>query len=108
MKNNINVATDFSETPGGRYIKEGQYSGELFRRDILLPRYKQAVIDNEKLIINLDDCYGYATSFLEEAFGGLVRELKTRNIMPNIEFISEDEPGLIDLIKKYVGEASIE
>lgn len=24
----INVARDFSDTPGGRYIKEGNYSGE--------------------------------------------------------------------------------
>lgn len=103
----INVVSDFTDSPGGRYIKEGPFSGELFRQKILLPKYKEAVETNTELIINLDGCYGYATSFIEEAFGGLARELKDRNILKRIQFVSQDEPGLIALIEKYVANTKI-
>ena len=56
-------------------------------------------------MINLDDCYGFATSFLEEAFGGLVRELKEKNILNKIEIVSMDDATAETLIKKYVREA---
>ncbi len=98
----INIAKDFTNKPGGRYIKEGDFSGEQFRKTLLLPKYNEAKAKGEKLLINLDDCYGYATSFLEEAFGGLARELKNNNIFSDFRFISEDEPALVDLIKKYI------
>lgn len=103
----INVATDFSNTPGGRYASEGPFSGELFRKELLIPKYSEAVKLETELVINLDGCYGYATSFIEEAFGGLVRELKDRDVLKRIKIISQDQPGLIDLINKYVAEAKI-
>lgn len=98
----IKVARDFTDTPGGRYITEGEFSGELFRKNILLPKYKEALQKKEKLIIDLDGCYGYATSFLEEAFGGLARELNDKNIINVLEFISEDEPSLKSKIEEYI------
>lgn len=98
----IKVARDFTDTPGGRYIKEGEFSGELFRKKILLPRYNEALQKKEKLLIDLDGCYGYATSFLEEAFGGLARELNDKNILNVLEFISRDEPSLTSKIEEYI------
>lgn len=99
------LAKDFSEIPGGRYISEGNFSGEEFRKKHLKPLYEKAIKNNEKLQINLDNTYGYAPSFLEESFGGLVRELHSYNILDTIELISDDEPGLINEIKKYIKEA---
>ncbi len=55
--------------------------------------------------MNLDDCYGFATSFLEESFGGLVRALKEKNVLDNIDIISNDDVTIDELIKKYVKEA---
>lgn len=98
----IKVSIDFSKTPGGRKKSEGAYSGEEFREKILSPKYIEAIEKNQKLEIDLDDCYGFPTSFLEEAFGGLARELKSKNILSNIKIICNDEPGLIDDINKYV------
>lgn len=98
----IKVSTDFSKTPGGRKKSEGTYSGEEFREKILSPKYKEAIEKKQKLEINLDDCYGFPTSFIEEAFGGLVRELKDRNVLSNIQIVCNDEPGLIEDIKEYV------
>ncbi len=66
----IVIAKEFTETPAGRYVTDGSYSGERFRDDILLP----ALLNNDLVTINLDGTLGYGSSFLEEAFGGLIRE----------------------------------
>lgn len=101
----INIAKDFSDTPGARFIKEGDYSGELFRKELLEPKFKEAIEKNQKLVIDLDGGYGYPTSFLEEAFGGLARIYDKKQILENIEFISQDEPILVEEIKEYINNA---
>lgn len=65
----IIIATDYSEYPGGRYRSLGKYSGQEFRDDYLIPALKSG----EKVVVVLDGTSGYGSSFLEEAFGGLVR-----------------------------------
>lgn len=100
---NINIAQEYTKTPGGRFIKEGQFSGEDFREKILKPRYKEAIEEDTKLRIVLDGGYGYGSSFLEEAFGGLVRELGKidSSIM---EIVSEEEPQLIKDVFRYISD----
>lgn len=94
----INVAEEYTKTPTGRY---GELSGEHFRETILKPRFKECKENNDILVINLDGGYGYASCFLDEAFGILARQLKDPDLL-NIKIISEDEPKLIDDIKEYV------
>ena len=65
----ISIATDYSDTPAGRYKSDGPYSGEKFRDDVLLKHLNQSDI----VEIDLDGSEGYGSSFLEECFGGLVR-----------------------------------
>lgn len=101
----IKIAEDFSKMPGARYESEGPNSGERFRDDILEPRFKEAEEKGEILQIDLDGCYGFATSFLEESFGGLVRKLNKKGIMKRISIISHDDETLEELIYKYVKEA---
>jgi len=67
------IAEEFSTTPGGRFKKNGPWSGEQFRNDVLKSLLQDAIRSNDKLIIVLDGTSGYGSSFLEEAFGGLVR-----------------------------------
>lgn len=98
----INICEDFSKSLGGRYEKEGTFSGEQFRKEILIPKYQEAISHNEKLFIDLDGCYGFPTSFLEESFGGLARELQDDSIDKNMEFKCEDEPSIIEKIKQYI------
>lgn len=69
----IDVAIDFSPTPGGRLRKHGPSSGEEFRTKVLVPALKVAISHGSQLVVRLDGTAGYAGSFLEEAFGGLVR-----------------------------------
>lgn len=74
----ISIATDFTPTPGGRYARDGKWSGEEFRDSLVAPKLAEAKVLGAALVINLDGTAGYATSFLEEAFGGLVRLLRTK------------------------------
>ena len=54
---------------------DGPNSGEAFRDDILLPALKRADQKGDLVAVSLDDVVtGLGPSFLEEAFGGLVRE----------------------------------
>ncbi|MBU2848594.1 STAS-like domain-containing protein [Acidithiobacillus ferriphilus] len=69
MTKTIYIADDFSTTPAGRYKSDGQFSGEKFRDDILMPALKT----HDIVIVNLDNTIGYGSSFLEEAFGGIIR-----------------------------------
>ncbi len=101
----IFISKDFSTTPGGRYIKEGPYSGEEFRENILYPKYLEATEAKKKLSVNLDGCFGFAPSFLEESFGGLARKLNNNKILNDIELVCNDEPGVVDRIKNYVSNA---
>lgn len=97
----IKIADNYTKTPGGRFASEGKFSGEDFRNNYLKPAYIEAKEKNDVLEIDLDGGYGYATSFLEEAFGGLARELKENDIL-NIVIVSEEEPSLISKIHEYI------
>lgn len=65
----INIARDFSAHPGGRHKKFGEGSGEEFRNRFL----EKQLREGETIVVELDDVSGYPPSFLEEAFGGLIR-----------------------------------
>ncbi len=104
-KINISLAELFTDTPGSRNIVEGDFSGEQFLNEVLLPKFKEAIINNSILLIDLDNTEGYATSFLEEAFGGLTRLYNANLVIDHIDFKSDDEPLLIEEIKSYIRDA---
>ena len=98
----INISKDYTDTPGGRYICEGEFSGEDFRNTLLEPKFLESKNNNEKLTIDFDDTYGYSDSFLEEAFGGLARKYTTNVVNNILQFISNDEPSLIKKVEDYI------
>jgi len=104
--NRIKVA-DRYPFPGPRYrtLEKGAQgnsssSGEDFRDWI-----EDELRKSESLTIDLDGTVGYGSSFLEEAFGGLIRAGYASEIVLGIELISFEEPELIDEIKKYINDA---
>ena len=99
----INIAKDYSRCPGARYESEGDYSGEKFRQDLLLPKLKEALRSGVKLEVVLDGSSGYSTSFIEESFGGLIRSdgLSLQEVKDNIIIISDEDPSYIDDINDY-------
>lgn len=95
---------DFSEFPGPRNAKIGFFSGELFRDEVLIKAIKAEGI--ESVTVNLDGTAGYGSSFLEEAFGGLIRKGYATDAVLALcgRIISEDDPSLINEIIGYVDE----
>ncbi|MBB2167253.1 STAS-like domain-containing protein [Gluconacetobacter aggeris] len=65
---------DYVPYPGGRYTSDGPYSGQWFRESILRPALDLAIQKDDVLVVNLDGVPGYGISFIEEGFGGLIRE----------------------------------
>lgn len=98
----INIAKDFSETPDGRTIKDSDFSGEKFREEILIPRYKEALEKGCTLEICFDGCYGCPPSFLEESFGGTVRNHEIIGMLKNIILIANDDETIPSNVKKYI------
>ena len=101
------VAKEFSVTPGVRYPDEGPFSGQEFRKKFLLPKLKKAIDAGVNLLIDFDGSAGYGSSFLEESFGGLIREegMSYETINKILEFKSDEDPSIIDEVKQYMREA---
>jgi hypothetical protein len=105
MSITVNI-TDFSTKPFGRYPKDGQYNAERFRIEKLLPAIEKALPENAIVHIYMDGLekgYDYSSSFLEEAFGGLVRvhHFKKNDILQTLKIESKDDE-LEDEIKYYI------
>jgi hypothetical protein len=98
----LSVARDFSRHPGPRYILQGKWSGEQFRKLIVeyLNKY-------DKILIDLDGTSGIGSSFLDEAFGGLIRSenYKYGDLLNRLKFKSELDRSYINDIKNALREA---
>lgn len=85
--------------PGPRFKHLGACSGEEFRELLT----KKLLETDDLFEVDLDGAAGYGSSFLEEAFGGLIREGKVSlSKVQSMVFKSEEEPYLLDEIKGYI------
>lgn len=88
----LSIFTDFTEYPGLRHCNISDKSGEEFYHSILNKAFKEQYEKGDKLIVDLDNTAGYASSFLDEAFGNLVFDFTLENVNKYIEIISIQEP----------------
>lgn len=95
----ISVKEDFSELPGLRNCSISEKSGEEFYHTILNNEFKEAYDKKEKLAVDLDRTEGYASSFLDEAFGNLVYDFTLDIVKNNLEIISMQEPEWKEMIQ---------
>lgn len=75
----IDLAKKFSPYPSGRVADDGTFNGERFRTEHLEPAldYLANSTDQaEVLTVDIDGVRSFGSSFLEEAFGGLIRFTK--------------------------------
>jgi hypothetical protein len=84
----FSLAAEFSAYPAGRFQSDGPFSGEAFRNILakMLTEFSSVEVD-------LDDTLGYGSSFLEEAFGGLIRVsgYTYETLKPILSFKSSDK-----------------
>ena len=97
---------DFSIAPAGRIRADGEKTAEHFHEEILVP----ALLWTEKLTVSFDGVTAFASSFLEEVFGGLVtiygfdvRYLKKHMILTTSE---KDMRDYIRLAWRYIERAN--
>lgn len=98
---NIVIARDFSKTPFGRFTEDSPNSAERFRKEFLVPALES---DDQEVVVDFRGvALGIGSSFLEEAFGGLVRreglpksQIKARLV------IKSDLPFYKDQIDKFI------
>ncbi|WP_417415853.1 STAS-like domain-containing protein [Hoeflea sp.] len=69
----IDIAKDFSPYPVGRDENDSAVNGKKFRTEKLAPAVKSALEQDRIVVIILEGLESVGSSFLEEAFGGLVR-----------------------------------
>lgn len=106
----VRLATKFSPYLGGRYRDDGPYSGQEFREDFLVPWMTDAIRDHQLLVLDLDGVAGVPSSFLEEAFGGLLRN--TRWSIDQVRAVLKlkaSDPDLwpyVKLADKFMAEAA--
>ncbi|MGH7012560.1 MAG: STAS-like domain-containing protein [Stellaceae bacterium] len=99
----ISVGKDFNPAPAGRSFDDGPFSGEAFRKRVLIPALENANV----VVVQLDDTEGYGSSFLEEAFGGLVRDGKftAQQLHNKLRLQSDEDPSLVQEIWSYIDRA---
>lgn len=82
---------DYAQSPGPRYCIQGADSGEDFYHIKLNGIFTEAYRGDAILCITLDGADGYASSFLDEAFGNLVYDFSAVVVSNHLEIISNDE-----------------
>lgn len=92
IKDKIIIASDFSDHPGARYRKDGEFSGEQFLDEILRPRFEKAVSGGYLLLVDLDRVYGYPSSFVSGSFGKLSLDKGASHVLQYLRFKSIDNP----------------
>ena len=104
MSNMITVrVSDFTTLPGARYKKDGDGSAEQFFNE----RIKRHFKDKESILIDFDNTWGYASSFLSELALEISRQCKQDklDVRKKIEIKSDDEPGLAERFWGYIDES---
>ena len=105
----ISIANDFGTFPSGRVEADGPYNGETFRKKHLIPALQLAEREGRVLVVTLDGLKSCGSSFLESAFGGLVRydgytEKQLRKIM-RIDYKSASMERYKISIEKHINRA---
>ena len=98
----VSIAKDYSRFPAGRYPTDGPFNGERFRDELLVP----ALHDYQVVEVDLDGVRGFGSSFLDEAFGGLIRhEIIEKNAVSNRLRLRSSDESLVEEIHGYIEDA---
>ncbi|WP_038913090.1 STAS-like domain-containing protein [Dickeya zeae] len=103
MKNKIiNLIKDFNSKPYGRYPEDGEGCGENFRK-FLVDQLK----NNDTVHVELTGYNRYGRSFIDEAFGGLIRVdgYTLRELRKKLTYSHKDIKSIESLIDERLEKA---
>jgi len=101
----IEICSDFSKYPAGRYKTDGPYSGQHFLEDFLLPALKEPDTTVE---VDMDGTLGYGSSFLQAAFGDLVTAGYTESELQERLFLKSKDKSFVVGVWCYISEVEFE
>lgn len=101
LHKHIYVATDFSTFPAGRYRTDGNFSGEEFRENYLIPALS---IPGCHTHVHLDGTMGYSSSWLQETFGKLAKIFQIEDLKQRLTIYSEQDSSLVNECWLYLKE----
>ncbi|QXI26364.1 STAS-like domain-containing protein [Pseudomonas vanderleydeniana] len=94
------IVGDFSKTPYGRYEKDGKSNASAFRDTVLANAFKNPEIDRVNVYLDtVEEGYEYGSSFLEEAFVGLVRKcnIDANTVKRKLNIITEHYDYVLEI-----------
>ena len=98
----IDLAEEFSRRPFGRYRDDGEYSAEIFLEEHLVP----AIRNHDHVTLILSGTNYYGSSFLEETFGGLVRNgFTAEELHEKLKILHDKLPSVEAEAWEYVDKA---
>ncbi|MDZ7281037.1 STAS-like domain-containing protein [Sphingomonas sanguinis] len=103
----VDVGNAFGRFPAGRSRSDSLFSGEAFREDVAEP----ALADGGEVVFDFSGVVGFPSSFLEEAFGVLIRMAIRRGDDPDalitrIKVISPTDTSLAEEVRQCMMDAS--
>ncbi|MFZ7158321.1 STAS-like domain-containing protein [Avibacterium gallinarum] len=110
----INVIEEFSKKPYGRSpekVMKGEENdtGLVFRNTLLTPKLKNCISKGEKLKVILTGYNRYGRSFLDEAFGGLIRDdnFTYAELEKHLEIEHKDVQSIVKLSWDRIKDAAL-
>lgn len=100
VKDTLNIKSEFGDTPGSRYRKDGDHSGEAFLQDFLEPRFLKARNGGYILEVLLDGLWGSPSSFISGSFGLLSIKYTKEEVLKHIKLVSANQVRY----QKYISE----
>lgn len=85
----IHIA-DWTRFPGGRFKKDGDFSGEKFREEFL----EKEVVEGTDFEIDFNGIFTVDWSFLDEALGHYVAQLGQQEFRRRFVIIADDDPDI--------------
>lgn len=96
----LSIVEQFSKFPGLRHCKISDNSGEAFYHKLLNGAFAANLDRGDILTVVLDEVNGYASSFLDEAFGNLVYDFGIDTVQHHLRIISEEEPHWLGMLSR--------
>lgn len=99
----INIPKDFHPRPYGRDEGDGDYNGYTFCHTVLAPALKKY----DAVHVDLTGYNRYGRSFLDEAFGGLIREegFTAEDITNKLTYSHNQVQSIISVIDERIAAA---
>nr|WP_315423196.1 hypothetical protein [uncultured Pedobacter sp.] len=100
IKDTLNIKAEFGDTPGARYRKDGDHSGQEFLEDHLRPKFIKAKESGYILSVVLDGLWGSPSSFISGSFGLLSIEFGKDAVLKHLQLVSSNKITY----QKYISE----